>query len=167
MSDVLLLVSPGADGTWGGDSGVYRIAGVLVMEGDMFDASKYRNDMPYPSESDKDVFMSARLAELDNTPMTQAQYKMAVEVLKEAAEAHIIALRIAYSNREFDLRDQFYRDAEEDYGFGFLPDHIKSMIHGYAWDRGHSAGYEEVYNCYAAVVEIALAAHEAGQNSMA
>lgn len=48
----------------------------------------------------------------------------------------------------------FEKDAEEAFGFSeFLPE-VKSKIHAYCYDKGHSAGYSNIACYYDEIVDI-------------
>jgi hypothetical protein len=48
--------------------------------------------------------------------------------------------------------DQFYTDVKDDLGITNNPKADKLMSK--AWERGHSSGYQEVYNCACDLVEL-------------
>jgi hypothetical protein len=76
-------------------------------------------------------------------------------------ELYKLASTDAYENG----RD-FHKDVEEAFEFGYLPASVKSKIHWNAWDDGHSAGYVNVVSCYFDLVDIALAAYDAGKKAV-
>ena len=52
--------------------------------------------------------------------------------------------RNSYYQRENDLIEEFRKDLMEEFG---LTNHPKVLeIYAYVWDKGHSDGFEEVYN---------------------
>lgn len=52
----------------------------------------------------------------------------------------------------------FENDAEEAFEFSHFDPKLKSMIHAYCYDKGHSAGYSNIACYYADIVEIAKVA---------
>lgn len=55
------------------------------------------------------------------------------------------------SKRLYDILDDIIR---EDSGLNDIPEQYRDKVYSYAWERGHSSGYSEVYNCLCDLVEI-------------
>lgn len=106
---------------------------------------KYKNTVPYP---DSDAFRNKLLADIDKQPMTAQERLDAIarvditvrDWFREAVKPH--------NNREYEIMADFWADCRKDIGYDkFLTVRQCKVLQGYAWERGHSGGYHEVYNC--------------------
>lgn len=125
---------------------------------------KYVNEKEYPSQKSKDDFMSFRLTEMYDVPMTRREYDYAVGNLVNEASDYMQRLRAEYQDREAEIQVQFRADAEVEHGFAHLPVELKSRLHGIAYEEGHAHGYEEIFNQYYDLVELVLLAYNLGKD---
>lgn len=58
----------------------------------------------------------------------------------------------AYDQRRAELNEEFRQDLLAEFGFTNHPKADK--IFWYVWERGHSAGYQEVYGCMSEIAEL-------------
>jgi len=124
------------------------------------DFDKYKNTMAYPSLSHT---KAAILAELDNVPMTKAQRIDAEQNASKVAKARHHELLADFHAEERRLTDLFFADAHDELGIGYLPKTVLDKLDAMAWDRGHSAGYHEVWNALQDLAELAQLAYGVGQ----
>lgn len=130
------------------------------------DYQKYVNEKEYPSQKSKDDFMSSRLTEMYDVPMTRREYDYAVGNLVNEASDYMQRLQAEYQAREAEIQVQFRTDAEVEHGFGNLPVKLKSKLHEMAWDNGHAYGYEEIFARYYDLVELVLLAYNLGAKAV-
>jgi len=57
-----------------------------------------------------------------------------------------------YGEETHKLQDEFRKDLFEEFGVMENPKRNKAFY--YAWDKGHSAGYSEVYGVFSDIVEL-------------
>jgi hypothetical protein len=138
------------------------------------DFSKYKNDLPYPSNDDRLKFYNERKAKIDEMLMTRKQYDAAIAQADADADAHYQQLVDAYRKRDRELTLQFWRDAEQELGIAHLPEAVlepgRALAWDYGhssefWDYGHSSGLSEVYDFYSDLAPVVLLAYEEGQRS--
>jgi hypothetical protein len=82
--------------------------------------------------------------ELKNVRGIKRQYEQAKIAYDEA--------RKAYGKEDGRLYEKFYNDIRED--FGIKDEALHARIFAYAWDKGHSSGYHEVYLEYENIVDV-------------
>jgi hypothetical protein len=101
------------------------------------------------------------LDQLNNTPLTKADYDLALEKIKERVKdlktQHLLQDRIETGR----LLGEFWIDCEEEFGFSDFPDEVKEFIHGKAYEEGHAYGFSEIANKYDDLVEFANVCKEA------
>ena len=78
-----------------------------------------------------------------------------VENIKSEVERFIRDERNKYSNESARLHELFEQDMVDEFNLLQFPFSIIRKIHDVAWEKGHSGGYAEVYNCYFDIVEFA------------
>jgi hypothetical protein len=57
-----------------------------------------------------------------------------------------------YKEEQKQLNEEFEKDLFEEFGVSDNPKKYKALA--YAWDKGHSSGYAEVYNEFSDIVEL-------------
>ena len=57
-----------------------------------------------------------------------------------------------YNEEQKQLNEEFEKDLFEEFGVSDNPKRYKALA--YAWDKGHSFGYEEVYNVFWNIVDL-------------
>lgn len=122
----------------------------------MFDRQKYRNDVPYPQMSEHTtVFWYSKGKVVAQKKAAGPITSLAGEVMREVDLKHCLtervldtpsydAARAAYNKREAEISAQFTDDLIKENGLENHP--FKDAILSLAWDMGHSAGREEVWN---------------------
>lgn len=104
------------------------------------------------------------LEQLNNTPLTKADYDLALEKIKEDIKALKFQHSLENHAEEGRLLSEFWLDCEEEFGFSDLPVEIKSFIHGKAYNAGHAYGFSEIASHYDGLVEFAKLCKEAFSN---
>lgn len=126
---------------------------------------KYENKLPYPSLGDVSERVRKKQEQIDNAPMTKAERTSALDAERTAALAdHRRALR-SYEEEAERLVSLFWADAAEEIGYGSLPNEMRSLIEGKAWEDGHSYGLQEVFLHLRPISEIVISAYKSGQAS--
>jgi len=158
-----------------------------------FDETKYKNTMKYPKESDFYRYtvmsdegdkignfekaselvnaFSEDMLKVCNTVNSKVRtegkasvvYDDYVVVIKYDKEAYR-EYRKAYGQETSRLEELFYQDCCEDHGYDPDSD-LSRLIYSEAYDRGHSAGYSEVYNYFDSVAAFADNVLEAVKNN--
>lgn len=88
-----------------------------------------------PTEEDMDLF----LAEKEKYKTELEEYK-----IKNTFYGEEIM-------RLYFLLEEMIKD---DSGLNDIPEQYRDKLYNYAWEKGHSSGYSEVYNCLCNLVEI-------------
>jgi hypothetical protein len=98
----------------------------------------YKNDCPYPSNTcdcGKDISLSNRFEKNNFCSKCGKDLNIVKNKIKEMKEA--------YNKREGEIYIEFKKDALKEVG---LTNHPKAdKIYSKAWEKGHSAGYNEVF----------------------
>lgn len=99
---------------------------------------------------------------------SKSDFYRALADATENYEAEQIA-RSEELNKYYEVKnaisDDFRKFAIAQYLDDGIPEHIANMVYGLAYDRGHSGGYEEVFNVMSSYADLATAAFFAGQES--
>ena len=108
--------------------------------------SKYEmSEVSYP-ESPKKPYLNKQ-----HTSLEVKQYVKDLEIYEEAMIVYK-EKQAKYYEEENKLEKQFKKDALEECG---LSKHSnKDKIFNYAWEQGHSNGYEEVFNVLSEIAEL-------------
>lgn len=122
----------------------------------------YRNDLPYPSNTDREIRLADMRKKLDEMPLSRAEYGNRLNDLFLDLERWFKDQRRAYREREAELRNKFRLDMECDLDLIYLPDAVRNSLWEYVREAGHSSGYSEVYNVALEVTPIVAAAYRAG-----
>lgn len=86
--------------------------------------------------------------EIANTPMTESERETAINQSIIRARGLAVEANAKYREDQRRLDAMFWQDCREDLGYDrFLNEDGIGTIEAEAWDRGHSAGYSEVYQC--------------------
>jgi hypothetical protein len=116
-----------------------------------FDA--YKNTVMYP---DYHAYRAKLIEDIDNTPMTSQERLEARDRVAEITREWFNASVKPHNAREWAIQAEFWKDCQEDIGYNkFLSERQCQVLQGYAWERGHSGGYYEVYNCLLDLAEFA------------
>lgn len=117
------------------------------------DFDKYENKLPYPGNSDYTVIYYYKAGKTVAVKTgTEIKYMKGFDGFdlttctteKVIDKDTIRRLREAYNDNGRRLYDLFVADLKEDLG---VTDHPKAdKLVSLAWERGHSSGYQEVYN---------------------
>jgi hypothetical protein len=112
------------------------------------DCDDYKNTLPYPEAPKKPDILRKSVGELTDEELKNVrgikrQYEQAKIAYDEA--------RKAYGKEDGRLYEKFYNDIRRE--FDIDPD-LHSRIFAYAWDKGHSSGYHEVYQVYEEIVDV-------------
>lgn len=113
------------------------------------DFDKYKNTLPYPSESQFRTtywYRGGRCVCTQKPGESLAPGFDTSSCVKETAvdKDALRAARAAYGAETSRLLELFKRDMFEDLGIADNPKRDK--LFSIAWDKGHSAGLSEVYN---------------------
>ena len=100
------------------------------------DFTSFKNKVPYPDHPEKPI--------LPKNP-TPADYRAHAEALEAYADAKekFMAARMAYDIEEGKVNDRAKQAMLEDVGLDKHPKRDK--IYAYAWQHGHSGGYNDVW----------------------
>lgn len=128
------------------------------------DYEKYKNQKEYP-HSIRTAERAARLAEIDNTPLTKAERDQSIKDLDKSIEGKHAAMRTAYRQEEQRLTNLFWDDAIEDLNLGYLPKALLHKLKDKAWEDGHSNGLQEVYLHLSDLSEIVELAYKLGKEN--
>jgi hypothetical protein len=112
--------------------------------------SKYQNTLPYPEKP---------VAPRPSGPFTKLTYDEALEYAEavKVYKAEMIKWEVAsenYRKESLLIQYQFEREAIEEAGLAGHPKAEK--VFAKAWERGHSSGYEEVFNVLEDLAELVL-----------
>ena len=111
----------------------------------MKDFDEYVSKLNYPSRSE---ICSRMREEIDAAPMTTRDRNIALADMQQRATEEFVQGRAPYREDQRRLDAMFWHDCREDLGYDrFLNEDGIGTIEAEAWDRGHSAGYSEVYQC--------------------
>jgi hypothetical protein len=115
------------------------------------DTDKYKNAVPYPEKQDytkynlyyKGKVLGARLTAEERDKLKESHPGATVE--KDFDESAYKTAHLAYQEGESDVIERFWRDfAKEE---GISTNHPKfEILKRYAWDHGHSSGFNEIWN---------------------
>lgn len=98
--------------------------------------NKYENTLPYPSKPIKPRMDSnPTKADADRYFKSMEEYELLIKKYLEDKDA--------YNDNEGKLREQFKQDLFVD--LGIVDNPKKDLLFSIAWDKGHSAGLNEVY----------------------
>jgi len=120
----------------------------------MFNATRYKNTLTFYTSADSKRLIDEKV-KLINMNLPHQQYLDEVENIKSEVARFIKDERNKYSNESARLHELFEQDMVEEFNLLQFPFSIISKIHGVAWEKGHSGGYAEVYNCYFDIVDFA------------
>ena len=86
--------------------------------------------------------------EIANKPMTESERETAINQSILRARGLAAEANAKHHDDQNRLTELFWHDCREDLGYDrFLTDDGIGTLEAEAWDRGHSAGYSEVYQC--------------------
>lgn len=92
--------------------------------------------------------------EIDETPMTAAQREKALKEMTSKVRERLRELNKPHQDEQSRLDAEFWRDAREELGYGKLVAEAGlGVIEGEAYERGHSSGYSEIYNCLLSLID--------------
>lgn len=99
---------------------------------------------------------AAMVKEINDTPMTDAQRKEAMgEVAAMSRTVMAPAMEKYRTAQEAKMRE-FWQHCRDDLGYpSFLSKSACDAIESFAWDKGHSAGFGEVYGYLSELSELA------------
>lgn len=104
---------------------------------------------------DRYAIKGKHLALVAEMRLTERERKAANDAaIADANEEYGKALTF-YRVAEKKLEQEFWADCRSDFGYDKLMGLSgQSALEGYAWERGHSSGYSEVYNCLCDLVPL-------------
>lgn len=120
----------------------------------MFNATRYKNTLVFYTSADSKRLIDEKV-KLINMNLPHQQYLDEVENIKHEVERFIRDERNKYSDESASLHALFEQDMVEEFNLLQFPFSIIRKIHDVAWEKGHSGGYAEVYNCYYDIVDFA------------
>lgn len=121
---------------------------------------KYSHNVPYP---DLVAAIKEIKAEIDAASMTTAERCAAIHNLHFSVTAKIAKQMDQYNFAEREVHTRFNVDMECEHDMVDFPTALREKIHALAWERGHSAGWEDAENSYGDFVELARLAFDAGK----
>lgn len=110
----------------------------------------YKNTQTYyhTSHPDAKARYERIMKEINEALLTAAEREKEIEAAKTEHKEWIGKQNEKFYAEEARIHDKFLADVEENWGFDKYPVHVRRAIHSAAWERGHSSGYSEVWNCY-------------------
>lgn len=122
----------------------------------MKDWNYYRNPVGvrYMSGEELNQYRTQLLEEINNKPMTAAEREEALKQLPARVLEYQREQNAPYIEAAAELEREFWRDVREELGYDqFLTEAGVSVLEAEAYERGHSAGFSEIYNCMRGLVE--------------
>lgn len=100
-------------------------------------------DVEYP---DRHAYAKALREEIDNTPMTAKEREEAIKKISERSFNWFNEAVKPYLAEKAKKEEDFWRRCREHFGYDkYLTETGVSKLEYEAYDRGHSAGFSEVY----------------------
>lgn len=118
------------------------------------DFGKYRNQLPYPERPNAIKRRLLSEANLDNVPLTKHQREQREEEITKQAKQEFEALAAVYQKEENRLLELFWEDVNKDFGLTDISQAKRLILQWYAYEKGHSIGYSEIYNHYCDIVDL-------------
>jgi hypothetical protein len=111
---------------------------------------KYRITEKYP---DRIKYKSEIIKKINNSPMTQVDRDKEIALVATKVGEWFKHAILPYNEQIAKIDSQFWADCRA--AIGYDKDYTESqclVIQGEAYERGHSGGYAEIYNCLENIV---------------
>lgn len=106
---------------------------------------KYRIIEKYP---DRIKYQAELIEKINNCLMTKADRDKEIALVPKKAGEWLIEAVKPYNKQAADIDNQFWADCRAELGYDKnYTENQCLIIQGEAYERGHSAGYEEIYIC--------------------
>lgn len=93
--------------------------------------------------------------EIDNRPLTTADRNRLIKEIEPEIIKQVAELNKPYYAARRERDAEFYADARESLGYDkFLNETGVALVQGYAYERGHSGGYREIYYELSEITEL-------------
>ncbi len=119
----------------------------------------YYNSVPddtpyYGGEYCRNIRKKA-VEEIDNRPLTTADRVRLLKEIEPEITKQVAELNKSYYEARRKRDAEFYADARESLGYDkFLNETGVALVQGYAYERGHSGGYSEIYYELSEITEL-------------
>jgi hypothetical protein len=94
------------------------------------------------------------LKALDEIPLTKTEREQKEIFAKEQAWIDYKAGRSVYDEESARLDELFWDDADDELGSTDIPLAKRRYLRDFAYDKGHSAGYSEVFAHYQNIIDL-------------
>ncbi len=94
------------------------------------------------------------LKALDEIPLTKTEREQKENIAKEQAWADYNIGKMNYYKESSRLDELFWNDADDELGATDIPLAKRRYLRDFAYDKGHSAGYSEVFAHYESIIEL-------------
>lgn len=111
------------------------------------------NSVEYPNQSE---YRKRLVQVINDTPMTAAERDEALEWVHEEARIWFKEAVKPYREEAARLEREFWQDCRGELGYdSFLNSDGVAALEYAAYERGHSAGYSDIYCCLIELAELA------------